>query len=120
MRTTPPLWLLCALKVVAAQLRGASCLAIENAVYAKLSPSWRAACRERFTCGPTVIVHRAPARVGRYGERAVLLTDGERFVTWLPVLPETRERLAGLARIAEERALLAAERDDDDLFDEGI
>jgi hypothetical protein len=120
MRAPPPPWLVCALKVVAAQLRGASCLAIESTVYAKLSPRWRAACRDQFTCGPTIIVHRSPARIGRYAERAVLLTNGEGFVTWLPVRPETRDRLTELARAAEERAALAAERDDDDLLDDAL
>ena len=98
----PPDWLICALKVVVAARRGASCLAVEHRTLQALPESWRSAWPALFPAGPLLVVHRDLRFLGRGEESAVLIIDDGRPLGWLPLGPATRPLLlANFQRLSE-------------------
>ena len=80
-----PEWALSALHVLAVRARGRPLVAVDLARFAAMSQRWREACRAVLAESVLLLIHARPNAIGRHGERAVILCDGEVLRGWLPV-----------------------------------
>jgi hypothetical protein len=115
-----PQWALNALHVIAVRARHRPLVAIDLSQFAAMSPRWREACRAALAESVLILIHSRPNSVGKQGELAAIVCDGDALRGWLPV--EARPSEGALARFDDHmtRTLAAAglnrsdEPDEDD------
>jgi hypothetical protein len=114
----PPPWALSALHVIAVRARHRPLVAMDLAQFAAMSPRWRDACRAALAGSVLILIHSRPHSVGKHGERAAIVSDGDALLGWLPV--EARSGEAGLASFHDQisRTLAATGLDRSDELDE--
>jgi len=87
-----PQWLLTALHVVAVRARRRPLAAMDLSQFAAMSPRWRDACRAALSESVLILVHSGPNSVGKHGERAAIVCDGDALRGWLPLEVESGKR----------------------------
>jgi hypothetical protein len=50
-----------------------------------MSVRWREACRAALAESVLILIHSRPNSVGKHGERAAIVCDGDALRGWLPV-----------------------------------
>jgi len=80
-----PQWSLSALHVLAVRARRRPLVAIDLSQFAAMSPRWRDACRAALADSVLLLIHARPNSIGKHGERAVIVCDGDALRGWLPV-----------------------------------
>jgi hypothetical protein len=80
-----PQWTLIALHVLAVRARRRPLVAMDLSQFAAMSPRWRDACRIALAESVLILIHARPNSIGRHGEQAALMCDGEGLCGWLPV-----------------------------------
>jgi hypothetical protein len=78
-------WLLTALHVIAVRVRRRPLVAMDLAQFAAMSPRWRDACRATLAESALILIHSRPNSIGKHGERATIVCDGNALRGWLPV-----------------------------------
>jgi hypothetical protein len=80
-----PHWLLNALHVLAVRARHRPLVAMDLSQFAAMSRPWREACRAALAESVLILIHSRPNSIGKHGERAAIVSDGEALRGWLPV-----------------------------------
>jgi hypothetical protein len=80
-----PQWSLSALHVLAVRARQRPLVAMDLFLFAAMSPRWRDACRAALAESVLILIHSRPSSVGKHGERAAIVCDGDALRGWLPV-----------------------------------
>jgi hypothetical protein len=80
-----PQWLLNALHVLAARARHRPLVAMDLSQFVAMSRPWREACRAALAESVLTLIHSRPTSIGKHGERAAIVSDGEALLGWLPV-----------------------------------
>jgi hypothetical protein len=80
-----PQWLLNALHVIAVRVRRRPLVAMDLSQFAAMSPRWRDACRAALAESALMLIHSRPNSIGKHGERAAIVCDGDALCGWLPV-----------------------------------
>jgi hypothetical protein len=80
-----PPWLLNALHVLAVRARRRPLVAMDLSQFAAMSRPWRDACRAALAESVLILIHSRPHSIGKHGERAAIVSDGEALRGWLPV-----------------------------------
>jgi hypothetical protein len=114
-----PPWSLNALHVLAVRARRRPLVAMDLSQFAAMSVPWRDACRAALAESVLILIHSRPKSIGRHGERAVIVCDGDGLRGWLPVESGAgAEALAGfhdyLARMLAATGRAWSDDDDDD------
>ena len=89
---TLPQWLSPALHILALRARRRPLVAMDLSQFARMSPRWRAACRAALDQSVLILIHSRPNSVGKHGERAAIVWDGDALRGWLPVEVGPNER----------------------------
>jgi hypothetical protein len=114
-----PPWSLSALHVLAVRARRRPLVAIDLSQFAAMSPRWRDACRAALAESVLVLIHARPNSIGKHGERAAIVCDGDALRGWLPVeVGAGAESLLAfhghISRVLAARAPERTEEPDDD------
>ena len=80
-----PQWGLIALHVLAVRARRRPLVAMDLSQFAAMTSRWREACRAALAESVLLLIHSRPNSIGRHGERAAIVCDGEALRGWLPV-----------------------------------
>jgi hypothetical protein len=80
-----PQWSLNALHVLAVRARHRPLVAMDWSQFAAMSVPWRDACRAALAESVLILIHSRPNSIGRHGERAAIVCDGDALRGWLPV-----------------------------------
>jgi hypothetical protein len=80
-----PPWLLNALHVLAVRARRRALVAMDLSQFAAMSRPWRDACRTALAESVLILIHSRPNSIGKHGERAAIVSDGEALRGWVPV-----------------------------------
>jgi hypothetical protein len=115
-----PQWSLSALHILAVRARRRPLVAIDLSQFAAMAPRWRDACRAALAASVLLLIHARPNSIGKHGERAVIVCDGDGLRGWLPVeaAADQKSRVEFHGHITRALAASTPERieepDDDD------
>ena len=80
-----PQWALTALHVIAVRARHRPLVAMDLSQFAAMSLRWHNACRAALAESVLILIHSRPNSIGKHGERAAIVCDGDALRGWLPV-----------------------------------
>ena len=98
-----PQWVLTALHVLAVRARRRPLAAMDVTQFGAMSPRWRDACRAALSESVLILIHSRPNSIGKYGERAAIVCDGDALRGWLSVDGEPRTLARFYGRINQDQ-----------------